>query len=229
MQNAKLQSYTVWFNHSEEYHHLKGEIFTRDLYYFETTNPTPVIIDAGAHIGLATLYFKKVYPAARVIAIEPLPENFKLLEKNVWENQLENVELHNVALAARTGTLPFYTDATDEKWHSTASFISGAWNHTQRSRTLSVPAQPLSDFLHQPVDFLKLDIEGAEQEVLFAAADQIRQVKHLIMEFHPTADQSLAKVYDWLADYGFTITLWKDSKEVDRKHAKGLVLIEAQQ
>jgi FkbM family methyltransferase len=230
MQEAKLQKYTVWFENSDEYHRLKGEVFTQDSYYFETDNPQPVIIDAGSHIGLATLYFKKFYPGAKVIAIEPHPENFKLLERNtLWNNSLDNIELHNVALAATSGTIELHTDSTPLHWYSTSSFIKGAWNHAQTSHILRVPSQPLVKFLTQPIDFLKMDIEGAEQEVLVAAGNSIRQVKHMIVEFHPTKHQSLAKLIEWLEEHQFAVSLWKDGREFTLKQAKGLVLVEAQQ
>jgi FkbM family methyltransferase len=229
MQEAKLHHYTVRFNNSDEYHRLKSEVFTQDSYYFETDNPEPVIIDAGAHIGLATLYFKKLYPGAKVIAIEPHPENFKLLEQNtLYSNQLDAIAIHNVALAANSGTIELHTDSTPLQWYSTSSFVNGAWNHAQTSHILHVPSQPLARFLTQPIDFLKMDIEGAEQEVLMAASDQIHLVKHMIVEFHPVEHQSLSKLVDWLAERHFNVTLWKDTKEVDLSHAKGLVLIEAE-
>jgi FkbM family methyltransferase len=67
-------------------------------YYFETDNPLPFIIDAGAQIGMSTLYFKKQYPGAEIVAIEPNTINFKLLEENIWENQLDNVTTIQAAL-----------------------------------------------------------------------------------------------------------------------------------
>jgi len=70
---------------------VKSEIFTSDLYYFETENSTPFIIDAGAHIGLVTLYFKKNYPDSEIIAIEPNPESFEILENNMYENQIDGI------------------------------------------------------------------------------------------------------------------------------------------
>ncbi len=227
MQQAKLHHYTVWFDNSDEYHRLKGEVFTQDSYYFETDNPQPVIIDAGAHIGLATLYFKKLYPGSKIIAIEPNPETFKLLEKNVWENQLEDVKLHQTALSTQSGSAPFHVDSSSEQWLSTSGFTKGAWNRIQSSQEITVYTQTLKSFLDQPIDFLKMDIEGAEQEVLMAAGEAIRQIKHMIIEFHPTGNQSLAKVIERLKEHRFTVTLWKDGKETDHAHAKGLILLEA--
>jgi len=227
MSQAKLGAYTVEFRNSEEYHKLKQEIFTQDTYYFETDNPQPVIIDGGAHIGMATLYFKKLYPHAKVIAIEPLPQNFRLLESNLWSNQLDDVETHNVALAGRENQAEFYFDLSGDDWFTTASFIEGAWTHTQKSQAVTVPTVPLATFLTQPIDFLKLDIEGTEEEVLFAAREALNQVRQLMVEFHPLPHQSLARTTKILEDRGFQVALWQKGKEVTRVKS-GLVLIHAQ-
>lgn len=226
MATAKLGNFTIHFKNSEEYHNLKQEIFTKDTYYFETDNPAPLIIDAGAHIGLATLYFKKLYPAARVIAIEPHPENIKLLEQNIFENQLDDVMVVPAALDIQEGNTAFYADASGRHWFSTAGFTEGSWNKQQQSQSLMVPTLPLSNFLQEPVDFLKMDIEGAEQAVLNTARERLPQIKHLMIEFHP-GQQSLVKLVELLEQQGFRVQLWKDGKEIPAKKARGLILIEA--
>jgi FkbM family methyltransferase len=228
MHSTKLAPFTVFYDNAPEYHHLKGEIFTQGIYYFETSNPTPVIIDAGAHIGLSTLYFKKMYPGAVITAIEPFPRNFELLEKNIFENQLTNVSAWNGALADQVGQRQFYADDTKLEWFSTAGFTPGAWNGQQQSAVLSVKTEPLTNFLTQPVDFLKMDIEGAEQEVLMAAEDQLDFVRHLIVEYHPVAWQSLDKLVEFLENQQFKVQVWQHGKAIgNMKRLHGLAYIEA--
>jgi len=206
---------------------LKQEIFTQDNYYFETDNPVPVIIDAGAHIGLATLYFKRLFPAAKITAIEPHPENLSFLEKNLFANHLDDVTVVPAALNTIAKPTTLYADKTKDKWFSTAGFTAGAWNHEQKSQPLMVPALPLSIFLDQPIDFLKMDIEGAEQAVLESAGEKLKQVKHMIIEFHPVEHQSLRFLLERLGDLGFIIQIWKRGQEVSPKKVNGLCLIEA--
>ncbi len=227
MFSSKLPPFRIFYDNGEEYHVLKNEVFTDGVYYFETENPSPKIIDAGAHIGLATLYFKKVYPAARVVAIEPNPETFPLLEKNVFENQLDGVELHQVTLAAGAGEAEFFLDSSSHQWWSTSGFSPRAWNGAQTTQSLLVKTEPLATFLDEPIDFLKMDIEGAEQEVLLATGEKIEQVRHLLLEFHPTSHQSLPKLVEFLRLHGFKVTLWQNGKEVEMRKVKGLVYIEA--
>jgi len=212
---------------SEEYHLLKSEVFTQGVYYFESDNPRPRIIDAGAHIGLSTLYFKKIFPFSHIISLEPNPLTFSLLEKNIFENQVQDVELHQAALAAGAEKSTFFMDDTENEWFSTAGFSPGAWNGMQNSKQISVETLQLASFLDKTVDFLKMDIEGAEQEVLLASGDQIKQVKKIIIEFHTVPHQSLSKILEFLQEKGFFIQLWKDGKSLDKRFARGLFYIEA--
>lgn len=206
MEKLTIEPFIVWCNNREETLQLKSEVFTHHTYYFETENPTPIIIDAGAHIGLTTLYFKKIFPDAQIIAVEPHPTNFSLLEKNIAENDLQGITTVNAALGAepaRARTL--YAD-TEFNWHSTASFIEGAWNNAQKTEALRVPVVTLASLISQPIDLLKMDIEGAEVEVLKSAQDSLRQVKHIICEFHPSASQKREDFITFLERQGYDVS-----------------------
>jgi hypothetical protein len=63
--------------------HLYREIFVRQYYYFRANTDHPVIFDCGANLGMATLFFKWLYPKSRVEAFEPDPGTFAVLQKNV--------------------------------------------------------------------------------------------------------------------------------------------------
>src|SRR5437899_3016680 len=79
---------------------LYSEIFARECYRFTSNKPSPVILDCGANIGMATLYFKWLYPAAQINAFEPDPTTFSALNDNVSRNRLQGVSVHNIALGA---------------------------------------------------------------------------------------------------------------------------------
>ncbi len=221
MPSSRLQKYTVYYDNSEEYHNLKREVFTSDLYYFETDNPTPLIIDAGAHIGLSTLYFKQLFPGAEVISLEPNPRCFELLEKNIFENQLDNITTINAAISDNSGSARFFMDESDEQWYSTAGLHKGSWAGVQESKEISVQTHTLSELITKPVDFLKLDIEGVEQSVLNQAKDSLSQIKEMQIEYHSHPTQDLQKLIDLLEKThkvdvfdGTTIILPKRIKKV---------------
>src|SRR4051812_5110722 len=69
------------------------DIFGQEIYGFEASGPQPRVIDGGGYIGMSVLYFKLRYPGARVTCFEPDAEIFRLLERNIHDNELEDVEL----------------------------------------------------------------------------------------------------------------------------------------
>ena len=94
-----LSGYKITANDNAALSIMYNEIFLSDDYYFETSNPSPLIIDCGSNIGFSVLYFKKLYPLSRLIAFEPNPNTFKLLEKNISQNAIQEVTLYNTALS----------------------------------------------------------------------------------------------------------------------------------
>ncbi|MBV9921033.1 MAG: FkbM family methyltransferase, partial [Pseudonocardia sp.] len=133
-------------------HLLYSEIFARREYEFASKRPDPVILDCGANIGMATLYFKWRYPAARIAAFEPDPSAFALLEANVSRNGLTGVVTHNVALAGVDSTLSLHSP-------DVASVLTSAVPSRSNAATMiDVPAKRLSAFVDTEVDLLKLDV-----------------------------------------------------------------------
>ncbi|OGJ15743.1 MAG: hypothetical protein A2632_02195 [Candidatus Pacebacteria bacterium RIFCSPHIGHO2_01_FULL_46_16] len=207
MQSSRIGSYVAYYNNAEEFHELKREIFTTQVYYLELSNPAPHILDGGAHIGLSTLYFKQLYPLAKISAIEPLAENAFFLEKNIFENQLADVHTVHAALAEHAGTVHLYYDKSEAGWFSTASVYAGAWNGAQTTTSRVVPTVSLSFFLEQEhFDLVKLDIEGAELGVLSAARTLLRAADNYLIEVHERKDNRAAQLERILVEQGFTVT-----------------------
>lgn len=228
MPQTKLQTFTVTYLDKQEFHSIKDEIFNSDVYYFETDNPTPLIIDAGAHIGMATLYFKKLFPFAQIIAIEPNPIAFKILEENIWQNNLSDIQTLNIVLDANNSEITLHQDP-DQEWLSSTSIREGAWNGEQKTEPITVPARKLSEFLDQPIDLLKLDIEGAEISVLQEASDKLKNIQRMIIECHATKFETLSNLQSHLEKMGFTVSYYKRNKEITIQQARGLFFLQAKQ
>lgn len=236
MQKTKLGNFTVYYENREEYHSLKKDVFGTNSYEFETDNPAPVIIDAGANIGLSVLFFKKNYPGSKIIAIEPMPSNFKLLEANIFENNLRDVFTHELAISNGAHQITLHTNVAGD-WDSTASVIEGNWTRDQRTAPITVPARPLPYFIDlaleqfhvQHIDLLKMDIEGAEQKILIHNKKYLMEkVKYINCEFHPHPEQNLNKLFKTLEEFNFKVVLYKNNKEVALDKAKaGLIVVEA--
>lgn len=161
------------------------EIFLDEQYYFESKRERPYIIDCGAHLGFSILYFKRLYPNARITAFEPLEENFAIALENVAANSLGGVELLPYALAAEEGSKAFYVPAEDSMGGSLTTRRVSSGEAVRETR---VSCRRLSEYLSEPVDFLKLDIEGAEDEVLIEAGDMLDNVDSLMIEFHDSSN-----------------------------------------
>ncbi|PIY80616.1 MAG: hypothetical protein COY80_01985 [Candidatus Pacebacteria bacterium CG_4_10_14_0_8_um_filter_42_14] len=213
MQSTRLGQFTVYLDHSEEFHSLKREIFSGNAYYLELENLAPNILDGGAHIGLFTLYYKQLYPAATITAVEPLAENIVLLEQNIFENQLEGVTTDHVALADHDGAMKLYFDATPEKWFSTAGLHNGAWSGAQKSDSRTVPTKTLSSYLReQKFDLVKLDIEGAELGVIAESKALLSRSDQYLIEFHPRNGSKIEQLEKIFTDRGFKVQSEKTSR-----------------
>lgn len=227
--SLQIDKFNVYYENKEELLLLKKEIFTQHCYYFETNTARPFIIDAGAHIGLASLYFKKQHPLARIVAIEPEPQNFMILERNIWENKLSNITTVQAALATEAGKTTLHVDQK-QSWRSTTSQLPDAWNGELPSEPITVNAITLSSLLTEPVDLLKLDIEGSELTVLQEADVQLGLVDQLFIEFHPHSQQSLSDLIALLTKHQYRINISKDGGEITlhQAYSLGLILIHAQ-
>ena len=171
-----LDSSSLW----QAYH----EIFMRQVYSFRSNKEAPVIFDCGANIGMATLYFKTNFPRSRIEAFEPDPLAFKTLEENVAQNGLEEVSLHQCALWDSEGELDFYVDKVAPGALVMSILPERLGSHGGRIR---VPAERLSRFIGgEGVDFLKVDVEGAEEALLtdLAREGSLRKVKQIAVEYH---------------------------------------------
>lgn len=173
------------------------ELFEEECYFFETNKPTPFIIDCGAYIGLSVFYFKWRFPNAKVLAFEADPQTFEVLQKNVSNLQLENVEILNRAVWNEEKELVFYSGNS-----MSGSLFIDAEN---KGTPVYVKTAKLKNYLNQPVDFLKLDIEGAEFEVLNDIRNDLGQVERIFLEYHSLAGetQKLGALLEILTAAGF--------------------------
>ena len=134
-----------------------------------------VIVDAGAHIGMACIRFARRYPQATIIAIEPEPSNFAALLRNVAP--YKNVIPVRAALWRKDGEVCL--GASDI--HPKGAFQIVESSQT-RVRAVTVRTLMREQGIHF-IDLLKLDIEGAEKEV-FEACDWIESVRTIAIELH---------------------------------------------
>jgi len=154
------------------------DIFVRRVLAFRSNDPAPRILDCGANIGLASLFFKRAYPAARVTAIEADPALFAMLRANLRANRAADVETIHAALWISNGTLAFQCEGSD-------SGMIGRLPGAIDGRSVTVPSLRLRDLLEREAcDLLKLDIEGAEDAVLEDCEPVLHRVAAMVMDLH---------------------------------------------
>ena len=157
-------------------------IFLAREYRFEPRTARPRILDCGSNIGLSLLFFKREFPECTIEAFEPDPQTFALLQRNVKRNSLEGIELHNQAVAGSAGPRDLFRDPG--RPGSTAMSLR---EECGLPRGETVEGVPLSGFVHEDVDLLKLDVEGAELEVIedLARTGRIQRIHQIVVEYHP--------------------------------------------
>ncbi len=190
---STLLNFEISFNDSASFLFNYLEIFEQKVYDFESSKESPRIIDAGANIGLATLRFKMQHQNAKVIAIEADEEIIGHLESNIKSASLKNVQVIQAALWKTSGLISFDNSGAD----------SGKVNPNDGNK--QIKAILLSDLITENTDLIKIDIEGAELEVLKEAKHKLHLVKRLFIEFHSfiNHDQNLAELLGILESTGF--------------------------
>ena len=156
----------------------------------EVLTPEMHVMEIGANIGFYVVIEGKILRRGkgRITAVEPFPANVRMLRLNVEGNGLsERVSVHECALSGATGPVDF---ALSDK-HNLHKLASLAPRHTYR-RAIQVQAYTLQDFAKRTgvdllsVDFIRMDVEGAEYSILPQWLDIIRERERFAMfvEFH---------------------------------------------
>lgn len=181
------------------------EVFYKGIYEEEqAVKPGDVVFDVGAHIGCFTLKAaRKVGESGRVVSFEPSSENFKLLSLNVSSNNYTNSKLFNVAVGAAPGTATLHLGNR----RGTNSLLSEA--NVDQVGVEEVPIRTLDSVAEElelsKVDFLKIDVEGFELEVL-KGAQNVLSSHHpsIAMETHGfgASDEEIGR---FLADFGYVV------------------------
>lgn len=143
--------------------------FPADLGRVET------IVDLGANIGLTSVYLARRYQVRRLVSVEPVPSNADLARQNLALNGIEG-DVIEAAVGSGDG-VAYFQDFAD-------SNVGRLADRGRKVPTLSMQTI-LARVGADEIDILKVDIEGAEAELFFRNRSWLRQVRSLIVEFHP--------------------------------------------
>jgi len=169
------------------------EIFVNRIYDIGPLDYEPCLVDAGANIGLAALYWKYRYGKFRYLGFEPDPVVSACCRQNLLGWGIEG-ELFEFALGREEAIMDFAGDGAD----------GGQLVPVATSASIRVPVKKLSSRMPAVVDLLKIDVEGAEIDVLEDIASLLPRVRALFVEFHGLVGRTrLSHVIAILESAGF--------------------------
>jgi FkbM family methyltransferase len=211
---VRFANYGVTINDGPNFYVLYKYIFVNRIYHFEAQRSNPLILDCGSNIGMSILYFKKFYPKARIIGFEPDPAIYPYAQKNIEKNSLSDVQLVQAALAGQEGNLTFHSDGK----YSSSLATHVVAELPREWKRYEVPCVRLRHYLTEPVDFLKMNIEGTEWEVLADSDERLRQVREMVIEYHhlPGLRKNLHKILTLLNKFGFQYLVNDFDSDINR-------------
>lgn len=164
-----------------------------------------IVMDIGAHIGTFSIFASQY--AKAVYSFEPVPENFHLLQENIQANQKSNIISVNKAVSLASGKRDLFIDKENRGGHS---FYSDS---DKKSANIVAQTVSLTDFFAEQkiakIDFLKIDCEGGEYDILFGCPKSaLNIIDKISMEYHPIDQARNARTLKaFLESNGFSVNL----------------------
>lgn len=194
---TNLGGYNFWFKKGDK---VIGErISLRKYERFETylirslSTKSGIALDVGANIGYYSLILSKI--VKKVIALEPEPENLKLLKKNINGNRINNIEVVGKAVSDRRTKLKLGLSADNFGDHQISVF-------DKKRKVVAVDSISLDSFLSEKVSILKIDTQGWEPRVIAGAKKTIRRdMPTIFMEFWPDGYKRTGLDYMKMIDF----------------------------
>lgn len=231
LSKTRLRQYTILYGNANEYHNLKSEIFSSQIYRTKNVGRKPIILDCGSHIGLSILYFKDSYPDSIIYGFEPNPVTYKVLEESIFLNNLMDITIENSAVDTSSGETTLHTDIEDD-WLSTSGYIEGSWQGTQPTKPIKVVTKDINTVIDEiiqihtrGIDILKLDIEGYEFKILIHLKERLKSIRNLIVEYHPNNRKNFPKMRGTLEKYYRNITYFQEGKVTTNPNLLKLFII----
>lgn len=161
-----------------------------------------VIIDIGAHIGLFSVYASQFCHYGKIMAFEPIKENYDILLENIHLNNLENIFTFNLAVSDKNLPLKIYFNSIDDAAHT----IYGSGENFVEINSITL--KEIIDSKCNRVDLIKLDCEGSEYNILESLPENyFKKIEKIWMEYHIINNdlERLKKLKSILQKVGFDL------------------------
>lgn len=182
----------------------------------------PVIVDVGANLGVTSMIASRMRPLAAIIAFEPSPKAFRCLSKTFHYNEVKNCKLINKALGNKVGSVSFVE----------AEFLAGSYLASEAAEASNVEVElttldtVVEEMKLARLDFIKIDVEGFELDVLQGASQTIQNFKpKMFMEFNSFAisanrNMSPRLVLDYILDHFKSFSVDRAGKKIEVRTPK---------
>ena len=204
----KITDAKLYFQRLREIGFIFAEVFAFQEYSWQPPSTTPRIIDLGGDIGgFSVLYWKSVAPQAKITLVEANPSTARVVGENFHRKGLQDIEVINAAVSETGNEVDLHLSG-----YNPSNFVGARTNlNSSRYHVVKVPGIKLSEIIgDEPVDLLKMDIEGAEGGVFreLEKSGKLGLINEIMMEFHndpanPT--NSVTEVVRILQETGFNI------------------------
>jgi FkbM family methyltransferase len=201
----------------------KHDFLGRILYFFgdferkllraaeKEIRPAGTVLDIGANIGAVTMYLcQLVDRAGLVYCVEPHAENFALLEKNLQRVGFRGrVVAERCALGAEEKTVALHFDAQSDNWGTVSVLADSEAGVVEEVPMLCLDTLWKREWLRPQFDFVKLDVEGYEWEVLQGATEMLREnpprvwVVEFNMDYLQRTEQGVRRLWDFFLQRGY--------------------------
>ncbi len=178
------------------------EIFLEESYNFNTLKKKPIIIDCGSNIGMSVLYYKKMFDEAEIYCIEADSLISNVLLENINLNNLKNVHVISKAAWLNNDGVYFNSDGAD------GGNISSKGN--------KIESIDFNEFLSgfETIDFIKIDIEGAEKILVPNCFDNLSKCNNIFIEYHTSyqESQNLSEILNGFEKRGYKYFIKSENK-----------------
>jgi len=146
-----------------------------------------VIVDVGSHIGTFSIQAAFECEITRIIALEPDRENFNQLKKNVKLNLLtDKIDVYNMAMWESSGTIKIYYEP---RLTLGSSIVTAPSESSQQVMSITIH-DLLDKYIKDECDLMKIDIEGAEYEVILNSdLKDLKRIRRVFVEYHKRPDE----------------------------------------
>ena len=212
----KLGRWKLWLNKENIIYSLNiySEIFREKHHGKMNGFPSKkdsVIVDLGANEGFYVLKAKEIAPNSKIIAVEPNPTAFRVLKKNVKINRLKNVITLNKAVTSKNGKIKFEI----VKGRSEVGSVKVYEKYRKNLKKIKIDSITLENLCRRykidKIDFLKIDVEGSEVDILKSSKRVLPRVKKAIIEYH-NAQKTINGVKKIMARNNFKLVKVDDQK-----------------